>query len=162
MERMIVCALLLMLVSPCVAENLAFEAVGNEDAFGLGVFFEPIERIQIGGEVAYWDRLKEADRPEYTAEIVARYFGLKQAELDLQVFKVPVDWYAGLGLGGMFANDQRPDSIADFRTGFTFGEKPVRLGIEYRYQMPDVFSNGLDKAEHAVFGTITFVLNNKE
>jgi hypothetical protein len=64
--------------------------------------------------------------------------------------------YVGLGLGGEVAKGKSMNDIADLRTGFEFGDGPVKLGVEYEYVMTDLMWAGTANGDHRVLGTIAY------
>jgi len=138
------------------------EVKGNPDVFGVAAYYKPASRVQVGAEVSYWDGLKEGQHQAVSFEVVAKYFALDSQPLNLMIATVDTSAYVGLGLGGEAAKDKDLDDIADIRTGFVFGDGPVRLGVMYEYVMTDLMWSGAQNGEHRVLGTIAYEFGGKK
>ena len=132
------------------------EIKGSPDVFGVAAYYHVAPRVQVGFEVAYWDGLREGQDQAVSFEVVAKYFALERKPVNLGLFTVDTSAYVGLGLGGEVAKGQAMNDIADLRTGFEFGDGPVKLGVEYEYVMTDLMWAGTANGDQRVLGTISY------
>lgn len=137
------------------------EFSGNLDTFGLSALYAPAERVRIGPEFTYDDGVNPEQTEAYGVRAVGQYYGLYGVPMQLWTFEVPTDWFVGVGIGAQWAGSWKADNVADLRTGFEFGAGPVKLGVLYRYNLPEWAWEGLENAEHQVLVTLSYALSGK-
>jgi len=120
--------------------------VGNDMAvLRLGFTPDQVERVTIGPEVGYIERMADGPDQGVTAGFFATYDLVQDATLDLLMAEVPVTWYIGVHGDVLFREEVAPDITAGLMTGLRIGRTQLApgktwctaLGIELQYLLTE-------------------------
>ncbi len=115
-------------------------AIGNDDEVAVRVGYRPVEAGEIGLYAIYTDGMATGYSDAAGGGLYGTWDIYDRPLNLLGVADLPVVMYIGGMLGGLSVVDKdhpdrrRGDATAALMTGWTFGDRHVRIGVEAQYR----------------------------